>query len=123
MKYQVILFLDEVRNKSYYHSYTVSEDIALGNIECTDLPSYQDLNKARSCYWDGSIWIFDEEKYQEILESEAQAKEEQEEAKAISEATPNNFELMEAIMEIAQNVSDLVEAVSELGKVITANVE
>lgn len=118
MKYQVLLFLDETRNKSYYHSYFESENTTLGNMECTDLPPYQDINKARACYWDSenSEWVFDEEKYAEILEDAERAKAEQEEAKAIAEATPSNLELMEAIMEIAQNQSDLADAVAELTK-------
>lgn len=123
MKYQVIIFLDETRNRSYYHSYIESEDTTLGNIECSDLPPYQDINKARACYWDidKAVWIFDEEKYQEILQAEAQAKAEQEEAEAIAASTPSNLELMEAIMEIAQNQSDLAEAVAELGELVAIN--
>ena len=100
MKYQVLLFLDETRNKSYYHSYFESEDTKLGNMECTDLPPYQDIIKARACYWDSekSEWVFDAEKYDEILEDAQRDKAEQEEANAISEATPSNLELLEAIM-------------------------
>lgn len=125
MKYQVLIFLDEARNRSYYHSYVESEDTTLGNIECSDLPPYQDINKARACYWNSEIesWVFDEEKYQEILVAEAQVKAEQEEAEAIAASTPSNMELMEAIMEIAQNQSDLAEAVAELGSIVAGDIE
>lgn len=121
--YQVILFNDSATNRNYYHSYQKSDDSTLGNITVNELPPYQDINMAQACYWDTETetWVFDEEKYQEILDAEAQAKAEQEEAEAIAASTPSNLELMEAIMEIAQNQSDLAEAVAELGELVAAN--
>lgn len=116
MKYQVILFLDESRNKSYYHSYVESEDVLLGNIECTELPAYQDINKARACYWDTDAlqWIFDEEKYAEIvaqIEAERQAAEQ---ARLEAEATPTNLELADCAIELGNGQSILEDAVAEL---------
>lgn len=70
MHYQVILINDEITNKNYYHSYFLSDDTSLGNITVTDLPPYQDINKARSCYWDSENkkWIFDEGEYNKFLQ-------------------------------------------------------
>ena len=117
MKYQVIIILDEKRNKSYYHSYTVSEDVTLGNIQCEELPPYQDINKAHACYWDtkDKTWVYDAEKYAEIIAEQEQAKSEAEEAKIIAAATPSNAELAEAILEIASNINDMIDAIAELG--------
>lgn len=61
--YQVILL-----KNNYYYSYVESDDTTLGNIEVSDLPHYQDINKARSCYYDNGTWVYDENKYLEIKE-------------------------------------------------------
>ena len=104
MKYQVIIVLDDTRNKSYFYSYVQSGDSTLGNIECTDLPPYQDINKARSCYWDSEalVWVFDEEKYTEILaiiaDKEADIKQKELEASVIM----TNKELTQAVWEILE---------------------
>lgn len=109
--YHVIIVLDEKRNKSYYYSY-VDKD---GNIECEELPPYQDILKAKACYWDGEKWIYDQDKYAELVtESEAE-KAAAEKAAAEAEAVPTNAELADAMMEIADNVSILMDAVAELG--------
>ena len=104
MKYQVLLFLDETRNKSYYHSYFESEDTKLGNMECTDLPPYQDINKARACYWDSenSEWVFDEEKYAEIIEEIEAEREAREKEELEASVVMTNAELTQAIMEITE---------------------
>lgn len=121
--YQVILLNNPAGERNYYYSYQISKDATKGNITVNELPPYQDINKARACYWNSETdsWVFDEEKYQEILEAEAQAKAEQEEAEAVAASIPSNLELMEAVMEIAQNQSDLAEAIAELGKLVAAN--
>lgn len=116
--YQVIIILDESREKSYYHSYVESEDTTLGNISCDELPPYQDLNKAQSCYWDAENenWVFDEEKYEEIITQIAAEKESAEQAVAEAEATPTNAELAECAMELGEGQSNLEDAVAELGE-------
>ena len=43
-KYQVIIILDESRNRSYYQGYVESEDTTLGNITVEELPPYADIN-------------------------------------------------------------------------------
>ena len=108
--YHVIIVLDETRNRSYYHSY-VAEN---GNIECTKLPPYADVNKARSCYWAENKWNYDAEKYTEITEAQAAEKEAAERAKKEAEATPTNEELAKAVMEIGENLSKVMEAIAEL---------
>lgn len=66
--YQVIIVNNEIKGKNYYYSYTESEDTALGNISVEDLPPYQDINKARACYWTDGIWVYDPEEYEDILD-------------------------------------------------------
>ena len=108
--YNVIIVLDESRNKSYYYSY-VDKD---GNIECEELPPYADILKAKACYWNNK-WVYDPDKYAELVaESEAE-KEAAEKAAAEADAVPTNQELADAIMEIADNISILMDAVAELG--------
>lgn len=69
--YQVIIILDESKNRKYYYSYVESSDATIGNITTDDLPPYQDINKARACYWEDGQWIYDPEEYEHILEQNA----------------------------------------------------
>ncbi len=116
--YHVIIVLDEKRNKSYYYSY-VDKD---GNIECEELPPYQDILKAKACCWDNKKWVYDPDKYAELVaESEAE-KASAEKAAAEAAAVPTNEELAEAVMEIGDNLSTVMDAIAELGeKVATMN--
>lgn len=106
--YQVIIISDEERGKSYYQSYVESDNTNLGNITCSELPSYQDINKARSCYWDSVRWVYDEEKYAEIIAEIEAAKAAEEAANQIS-VTMNNEELTESVMELSDLVGKLME--------------
>ncbi len=119
--YQVIIVFDKIRERSYFYSYVISDDTSKGNIECTELPHYADVNKARACYWDSDnkLWVFDEEKYSEICEEIETIREAQEEAEAIAEATPTNAELAEICMELAEMVSILSDSVTELAEMVS----
>lgn len=112
MKYNVIIVLDESRNRSYYYSY-VAEN---GNIECTELPPYADPNKARACYWDAenTTWIYDAEKYAEIVAEQEALEAAAEQERLESEAVPSNAELADAVMELAGNDDLIMDALSEL---------
>lgn len=112
--YNVIIVFDETRSKSYYHSY-VTEN---GNVECEELPPYQDINKARSCYWNEEKWIFDADKYTEIRTVQEAEKEAAEQAALEARAVPSNTELADAVMELADNVSILMDAVSEIAEAV-----
>lgn len=123
MKYQVILLLDVAKNKKYYQSYVESNDSTLGNIECSDLPAYQDINKAQACYWDSDnkSWVYDDEKYNEIR---AKKDEEKEEADRIA-SIPSNEELkkgldavMDAVCELAQLYDNSIEPLSDLASLL-----
>ncbi len=116
MKYQVIIVLDESRNKSYYYAY-VAEN---GNIECEELPPYADINKAHACYWNGKKWVFDPEKYAEIEAIQIAEKEATEKAETEARAVPTSAELAIAVMELGDNVSLLMDAVSELANEVAA---
>ena len=115
MKYNVIIVLDESRNKSYYYSY-VTEN---GNIECTELPPYADPNKARACYWDGEKWVFDADKYEEIMAVQAAEKAATEQAKKEAEAIPTLKEIGIALMEIADAVNTNMDAIVELAAIVS----
>ena len=116
MKYNVIIVLDETRDRSYYYSY-VPEN---GNIQCDELPPYADVNKAQSCYWDGEKWIFDEEKYAEIVAAEEAEREAEQQAELEAAATPTNTEIAQALMELAENLSTVMDAITELAEQVTA---
>lgn len=107
--YQVIIILDEKRGKSYYQSYVESDNVNLGNITCSELPPYQDIHKARSCYWDSARWVYDEEKYAEIIAAIETEKAEKEAADKIS-IIMTNEELTESLMELAGMIGKLMEA-------------
>lgn len=111
MKYQVIIFLDETRNRSYYRSYLESEDTTLGNIECSDLPPYQDINKARACYWDAdnATWVFDEEKYSEIIAAIEAERAAREQAELEASVIMTNAELTQAILELTEIIGGTEE--------------
>ena len=114
--YQVIILYNEENTHSYYQHYYLSDNTELGNVTCDELPPYQDINKARACYWDfdNQQWIYDEEMYQKILAENAQREAEEEERRRQQEAQPTIEELSEAVMELANGQSDLEDAITEL---------
>lgn len=99
--YNVIITLDESRNRSYYYSYVAKD----GNIECEELPPYADANKARSCWWDGGAWAFDADKHAELVAAQAAEEEAAEQARREAEAVPTNAELALAVIELAAEVA------------------
>lgn len=119
-KYQVIIILDESRNRSYYQGYVESEDTTLGNITVEELPPYADINMARACYWDADNrkWLYDADKEAEIQEKIAAAKEAAEKAQAAAEATPSNSDLADCVVELGDVQSSLEDAVAELGQAV-----
>lgn len=116
--YNVIIVLDESRDRSYYYSYVASD----GNMECEDLPPYADINKARSCYWDAenTAWIYDADKYTEIVSRQNAEKVAAEKAAAEAEATPTNAELALAVIELADNENLIMDALTELAEQVAA---
>ena len=124
-KYQVIIILDESRNRSYYQGYVESGDTTLGNITVSELPPYADPNMAHACYWneENQKWIFDEEKEEEIQEKLAADKEAAEKAQTEAEATPSNKDLAECVVELGDGQSNLEDAVVELGELYNALAE
>lgn len=115
--YQVIIVHDNTKDKNYYHSYVDTN----GNIECEDLPPYQDTNKARACYWDtgNAAWVYDADKYAESMKIQAAEKAAAEPIRLEAEAVPSNAELAEAILEIASSMSDMIDAIAELGIMVS----
>ena len=109
MKYNVIIVLDDSRDRSYYYTY-VAEN---GNIECSELPPYADVNKARSCYWDGKKWIYDADKYEEIMAVQAAEKAAAEQRQREMEAVPSNADLALGLMDVADKVRLIMAAMPE----------
>lgn len=124
-KYQVIIILDESRNRSYYQGYVESEDTTLGNITVSELPPYADPNMARACYWnpEDSKWIYDEEKEAEIQKKITLEKEQAEKEQAEAAATPSNADLADCVVELGEGQSSLEDAVAELGELYNALAE
>lgn len=110
--YNVIIVLDEKRNKKYYHSYVAQN----GNIECEDLPPYQDIDMARAHFWDADVsaWIFDADKHAEITAERAAAEAAADQAQREADAVPSNADLTMALMEIADDVSTIMDALTEI---------
>lgn len=120
MKYHVIV--NSINGKRYYHSYVESN----GNITCDDLPPFQDINKARACYWNDEEWLFNETRYAEILaEIEARKEAAQAEAERLA-SIPTNEQLkemslctMEAINEVMILIDSVVNPLSEMAALLT----
>lgn len=73
MKYKVAISWDSSRSKSYYINHciltkdNINDDIHF--IVCDSIPPYMDINANKACYIDSRRckWVFDEEKYLEII--------------------------------------------------------
>jgi hypothetical protein len=63
------ILLDE---KGYFTGNYAIEGKIVGGVEISELPPYEDIKKQISCKFKNEKWIFDEEKYQEILKQEAE---------------------------------------------------
>lgn len=101
--YSVIIVLDETRSKSYYYSYTAED----GNVQCEELPPYQDIDKARACYLNDGAWVFDADKYAEIVAAAEAERATEEQVRREAEAAPTNAELAAGLMELAAEVAAL----------------
>ena len=114
--YQVIIVLDEFNSKNYYYSYVAAD----GNIECEELPPYQDIDKARACWWDAdnAAWVYDNEKYNKIVETKQRQRKEATEAAAKTAAQPTISEMSDAVLELAESISDIESALAELGSIV-----
>lgn len=110
--YHAIIILDSSRDRSYYHSYVTEA----GNIECDELPPFQDINKARACYWDAdaSAWVYDSDKYAEIVAKQQAVEAAEEQAKLEAAAIPTNAELAAAVMELAEDIAKIEEVLTGL---------
>ena len=63
------ILLDE---QGYFTGNYAVEGKIVGGVEISELPPYEDIKKQISCKFENEKWIFDEEKYQEILNQEAE---------------------------------------------------
>lgn len=63
------ILLDE---QGYFTGNYAVKGKIVGGVEISELPPYEDMKKQISCKFENEKWIFDEEKYQEILKQEAE---------------------------------------------------
>lgn len=74
MKYKVYLLRDKTRDRNYYDSHCeITKDYNINDIRhfiiSESIPPYNDINANKACYIDSKRckWIFDEDKYLEII--------------------------------------------------------
>ena len=65
------ILLDE---QGYFTGNYAIEGKIVGGVEISELPPYEDIKRQISCKFENEKWIFDEEKYQEILNRETEEK-------------------------------------------------
>ena len=91
-----------------------------GNIQCEELPPYQDLQKAQSCHWDAKakVWVYDEEKYAELAEAQKAARAAEEQAKKEAAAVASNKELTDAVLELAAGQAKIKAKITEFSTLL-----
>lgn len=63
------ILLDE---QGYFTGNYAIEGKIVGGVEISELPPYKDIRRQISCKFENEKWIFDEERYQEILDKDAE---------------------------------------------------
>lgn len=63
------ILLDE---QGYFTGNYAVKGKIVGGVEVSELPPYEDIKKQISCKFENEKWVFDENKYQKILNTEAE---------------------------------------------------
>lgn len=63
------ILLDE---QGYFTGNYAVKGKIVGGVEVSELPPYKDIKKQISCKFENEKWVFDENKYQKILNTEAE---------------------------------------------------
>lgn len=63
------ILLDE---QGYFTGNYAVKGKIVGGVEVSELPPYEDIKKQTSCKFENEKWVFDENKYQKILNTEAE---------------------------------------------------
>lgn len=85
------ILLDE---QGYFtENYAVKGKI-VGGVEISELPPYEDIKKQISCKFENEKWVFDENKYQEILNSKAEEKKQAKIKELQSELNESDYKII-----------------------------
>lgn len=104
------ILLDE--NNYFTGSYAIVGDIE-GGIEINELPPYKTIEEQISCKYENSKWIFDENKYQEILNVEAEEEKQAKIKELQSELNESDYKIIKcneyklAGLELPYNIEEL----------------
>lgn len=104
------ILLDE---KGYFTGNYAVEGKIVGGIEISELPPYEDIKRQISCKFENEKWIFDEEKYQEILNRETEEKKQAKIKELQSELNESDYKIIKcneyklAGLEIPYDIAEL----------------
>ena len=85
------ILLDE---QGYFTGNYAVEGKIVGGVEISELPPYEDMKKQISCKFENEKWIFDEEKYQEILNRETEEKKQAKIKELQSELNESDYKII-----------------------------
>lgn len=85
------ILLDE---QGYFTGNYAVEGKIVGGVEISELPPYEDMKKQISCKFENEKWIFDEEKYQEILNRETKEKKQAKIKELQSELNESDYKII-----------------------------
>ena len=85
------ILLDE---QGYFTGNYAVEGKIVGGVEISELPPYEDMKKQISCEFENEKWIFDEEKYQEILNRETEEKKQAKIKELQSELNESDYKII-----------------------------
>lgn len=104
------ILLDE---QGYFTENYAVEGKIVGGVEISELPPYEDMKKQISCKFENEKWIFDEEKYQEILNRETEEKKQAKIKELQSELNESDYKIIKcneyklASLELPYDIEEL----------------
>lgn len=85
------ILLDE---QGYFTGNYAVKGKIVGGVEVSELPPYKDIKKQISCKFENEKWVFDENKYQEILNSKAEEKKQAKIKELQSELNESDYKII-----------------------------
>ena len=104
------ILLDE---QGYFTGNYADKGKIVGGVEISELPPYKDIRRQISCKFENEKWIFDEEKYQEILKQEAEEEKQAKIKELQSELNESDYKIIKcneyklAELELPYNIAEL----------------
>ena len=104
------ILLDE---QGYFTGNYAIKGKIVGGVEISELPPYEDIKRQISCKFENEKWIFDEEKYQEILKQEAEEEKQAKIKELQSELNESDYKIIKcneyklAELELPYNIAEL----------------